>query len=498
MNCRPINGFHWFFLLVLIGAAQSAQAQVRLAVEGGLHSAQFRETNSLPGFDTATGQYVSNRSGFRLGVMAEIPLSTHFYFQPGIQYNSKGNKYEKFYDSSLGAVDTLYDQHTLKLNYIQLPLLFTYKLPLSKKGNSSFFVSAGPYVSFIMTATEPYQNRVKEFNTTKYIYTSDKTDLPVGNGEGKYSTTDIGMDIKAGFEIGRVMISGYFSRGFSNAYKASYPSTFHHQLAGATLGIWLSGGKPPKQKIKNTDSDKDGIVDALDSCPAVFGWKRYHGCPIPDTDGDRINDEVDSCRTVAGPPSRHGCPIPDTDNDGVNDEEDSCKSVPGSPDYHGCPVPDSDRDGLNDSADLCPDVPGTKENNGCPPPPPPPPPAVAKAVAERVIFIAHNVQFRKNSTKLTTSSAPALRELADTLNSNPDLALTIEGYTDNVGRPAYNKVLSAKRAETARRLLISYGVSPSRVGTRGFGDQFPVAENDTESGRSQNRRVEFKLHPKNR
>ena len=292
------------------------------------------------------------------------------------------------------------------------------------------------------------------------------------------------------------MISGYFSRGFTNAYQASYPATFHHQLAGATLGIWLSGNKPSKPKIKNQDTDRDGIVDALDSCPAVFGWKRYHGCPIPDTDSDRINNEVDSCPMLAGPPSRHGCPVPDKDGDGVNDDEDSCRTVPGSPAWHGCPVPDKDGDGVNDSADRCPDVPGTAEFQGCPPPPPPP--VVAKAVVERVMFIAHSVQFELNSTRLTRSSAPALKELADSLRANPDLELTIEGYTDNIGKPPYNESLSTHRADVARKALIALGISPSRIRTQGFGEQFPVAENVTESGRARNRRVEFKLHLKNR
>ena len=174
MNQNRIQGLPWLFLLVLIGAGSSVSAQIRLAVEGGVHSSRFKESNSLPGFDSASGRYFSNRTGFRFGIMAEIPIAGNLCFQPGFQYNSKGNQYQKNYDTTLVASDTIYDQHTLKLNYIQLPLLLTYKIPLSKKGSSSFFVSAGPYVSFIMTAVQPYQNRVLDYSTSKYIYTSDK------------------------------------------------------------------------------------------------------------------------------------------------------------------------------------------------------------------------------------------------------------------------------------------------------------------------------------
>jgi outer membrane protein OmpA-like peptidoglycan-associated protein len=273
----------------------------------------------------------------------------------------------------------------------------------------------------------------------------------------------------------------------SNAYHAAYPSSFHHQLIGGSLGIWLSKSKPAPPD--NTDSDHDGTPDKDDSCKTIAGLPRYHGCPIPDTDGDGVNDEEDSCKTVPGLARYHGCPIPDTDGDGVNDEEDSCKTVPGTAKYHGCPIPDRDSDGVNDEVDKCPDQPGSIENNGCP--------VIKPAIAKRVLYTAQIVQFRSNSSRLTNSSLPALHELADTLKANPDLNLTIEGHTDNSGSPGYNQQLSLKRALEVKKALLKFGIPEDRITITGLGDTQPAGDNKTKEGKSKNRRVVFRLHVRN-
>lgn len=186
----------------------------------------------------------------------------------------------------------------------------------------------------------------------------------------------------------------------------------------------------------------------------------------------------------------HGCPIPDTDKDGVNDEEDSCKTVPGPARYHGCPIPDRDQDGVNDEIDKCPDQPGPPENQGCP--------VVKAAMNKRAQLVAANVMFDINSTRLTAGSYPAIKELADSLKTNPDLDLVIEGHTDDVGNPAYNQKLSINRAETVKKVLIKLGIASSRIQTKGYGDFRPVATNDNAEGRAKNRRVVFVFQLKNR
>jgi outer membrane protein OmpA-like peptidoglycan-associated protein len=385
--------------------------------------------------------------------------------------------------------DTLYDQHTLNLSYVEIPLYLTWKVSLSKKNQQNhFYVSAGPYFAFIYGASQTYQNRIKDYASSNFIYSSGKDDLPVGNGPGKYKTYDIGISAKAGFELGNVLIGAYFGQGLTNAYTATYPSSFHNKVFGGSFGIWLNKPKPVAQPLK--DTDMDGTPDKDDSCKTIPGPPRWHGCPIPDSDNDGINDEQDSCKLIPGVARYHGCPVPDSDHDGINDEEDSCKMVPGVARYHGCPVPDRDQDGVNDELDKCPDVPGPADNQGCP--------VVKEAIKARAILASSNVMFDVNSTRLTESSYPAIRELADSLKTNPDLDLLIEGHTDNSGGPAYNMKLSLERASAVKKVLLKLGIAVDRIQVKGFGDTQPVADNRTPIGKAKNRRVVCVFQLKNR
>ncbi len=465
------------FLLVT-----SLSAQIRLAALGGVHSSNFIQNNSIPGFDTANGKYFTPSTGFELGVMAEIPISkNNLFFQPGILFSAKGNQYSRTYDSTAYQIDTLYNQHTLSLNYVEIPLYLTWKYSLAKNKRSHFYFSAGFYFAFINTANQSYQNRVLPYGSSKYIYNSGTEDLPVGMGIGKYKTLDIGYSARAGFELGNVLIGAYFSQGLTNAYTAAYPSSFHNQVFGGSLGIWLNNPKPAAPVV--LDADNDGTPDSDDSCKTIPGLPRYHGCPIPDSDLDGINDEMDSCKTIAGLPRYHGCPIPDSDHDGINDEEDSCRSVPGTAQYHGCPIPDRDQDGINDEMDKCPNQPGPVSNQGCP--------VLKPAMIKRAELVAANVMFQVNSSKLTGNSYPGIRELSDSLKANPDLDLIIEGYTDNTGSPSHNLELSKERANAVKKALLKMGIEVTRIEAIGYGDSKPIADNHTVSGRAQNRRVVF-------
>ncbi len=464
-------------------------AQIRLAAWAGVHSSNFLEKNSIPGYDTSSGKYYSSNTGFQIGVLAEIPFGkNNFYLQPGILYSAKGNQYSRFYDTAASQSDTLYNQHTLNLNYVEIPVYLTWKLPITRDRKNQFYLSAGPYFAFIYSASQPYQNRIRQYNSQNYIYSSGTEDLPVGSGPGNYKTFDMGIAAKAGFELGSVMIGAYFSRGFTNAYTAGYSSSFHNQVFGGSLGIWLNKTKPLPVIV--TDTDKDGTADADDSCKTIPGFPRYHGCPVPDSDHDGINDEEDSCPSVPGLLRYHGCQVPDSDHDGLNDEEDSCRLIFGVEKYHGCPIPDRDGDGVNDEMDGCPDQPGLPENKGCP--------VVKPTIIARAQIVASNVMFDNNSSRLTKTSYPALIEIADSLKANPNLDLIVEGHTDNTGRTAYNKKLSLERANSVKNVLIEKGVVSTRISVKGFGDTQPVADNQLPAGRAKNRRVVFVFQLKNR
>jgi len=76
------------------------------------------------------------------------------------------------------------------------------------------------------------------------------------------------------------------------------------------------------------------------------------------------------------------------------------------------------------------------------------------------------------------------------------VAIKLGGYTDNTGNPQANQKLSADRANTVMNELIRLGIDPARLAAEGYGEQFPVAPNDTEAGRAQNRRIAVRVTKK--
>ena len=82
---------------------------------------------------------------------------------------------------------------------------------------------------------------------------------------------------------------------------------------------------------------------------------------------------------------------------------------------------------------------------------------------------------------------------ADYLNINNTLVIEINGFTDDIGDIIVNQLLSENRAKAVYNLILSSGVAKNRLSYNGFGEQFPIADNTSEFGRSQNRRTEFKI-----
>lgn len=107
-----------------------------------------------------------------------------------------------------------------------------------------------------------------------------------------------------------------------------------------------------------------------------------------------------------------------------------------------------------------------------------------------------NVAFTTGSANINSSFTSTLDSVASVLVKNPETTLTVSGYTDSKGNSAANQTLSKNRADSVARYLVSKGVSQNRIQSVGFGDSNPIASNDNEQGRSKNRRVEIKIHPK--
>lgn len=104
-----------------------------------------------------------------------------------------------------------------------------------------------------------------------------------------------------------------------------------------------------------------------------------------------------------------------------------------------------------------------------------------------------NVFFETAKYDLRPESFPELNRLVDFLQKNSDLKVEISGHTDNRGSAQYNKTLSENRAKSVKNYLIEKGCNADNLQSSGYGDTKPVADNNTEEGRSQNRRVEFKV-----
>lgn len=117
-----------------------------------------------------------------------------------------------------------------------------------------------------------------------------------------------------------------------------------------------------------------------------------------------------------------------------------------------------------------------------------------KRTAE-VFFTVENrtLYFPQSDYKLPADSRNYLDSLAEWISSNRDKALTISGYTDNVGNAALNLTLSEYRVRVITRYLVNKGVGESRIQAQGMGSKFPVAPNDTEKNRRKNRRVEVQI-----
>lgn len=122
--------------------------------------------------------------------------------------------------------------------------------------------------------------------------------------------------------------------------------------------------------------------------------------------------------------------------------------------------------------------------------------AVPDAKVERVgegivVEFNSNILFGFDKSGLTGDAKSNLNSLVTVLNSYPDTDIELQGHTDSKGTETYNRNLSVQRASAVSSYLSSEGIRSSRVSIRGFGEDVPKYDNDSENGRAKNRRVEF-------
>ncbi len=145
------------------------------------------------------------------------------------------------------------------------------------------------------------------------------------------------------------------------------------------------------------------------------------------------------------------------------------------------PVADADHDGVPDSRDKCPDTPRNYavDEDGCPIP-----------AEDEVARVDLMVNFDFDGSEVKPEYFSEIEEVTDFMRQYPDVVIELEGYTDSRGSEQYNLGLSDRRANAVREVMIDrFNVQANRISASGFGESQPVASNDTDSGRAQNRRV---------
>ncbi|MES2700746.1 MAG: OmpA family protein [Pseudomonadota bacterium] len=106
-----------------------------------------------------------------------------------------------------------------------------------------------------------------------------------------------------------------------------------------------------------------------------------------------------------------------------------------------------------------------------------------------------DVTFAVDSTTISPAMRDVLDRVAQSMIQYPNSLVDVMGHTDSTGSDQYNLDLSRRRAEAVSNFLVSRGVSRARLESIGYGEQYPIADNTTESGRAQNRRVEIRITP---
>jgi outer membrane protein OmpA-like peptidoglycan-associated protein len=255
--------------------------------------------------------------------------------------------------------------------------------------------------------------------------------------------------------------------GLNDGAEVNHVKTY--PLKADTDGDGLNDGAEVNQYKTDplkADSDGDGLNDGDEV--------KYKSDPLKtDSDGDGLNDGVEVNQVKTDPAKA------DTDGDGLSDGDEVNKTKTD-------PVKiDTDGGGVADGAEVKKGTNPLDSKDD-----------VAKATTTIILekgkkVILRGVNFETNKATLTGDSEYILEVAYNALVANPDVQVEISGHTDSVGSDEYNQALSLRRAQTVKNWLEQRGVRSDRMKTVGKGEMEPVADNGTEAGRTENRRIEF-------
>jgi len=386
-----------------------------------------------------------------------------------------------------------------------------YRLVLSpfKMEKVNPFIYAGGAAVHYTVETKPNNPTAPKFNGWTAA-------VPAGIGVQAQIAEGILFEISGGYNM-------VFNKNL-NGIVETKEDAYAHAIAGLTLVVESPNADPDGDGLTNAeekqlgtnkkiaDSDADGLKDGEEV-------KTYKTDPLKmDTDGDGLRDG-DEVRIEKTDPTKA-----DTDGDGLNDGEEiqKYKTDPLKADTDGDGLKDgqevnvtktdplkadTDGDGLNDGDEvnryktdpLKADTDGGTVNDGAEVArgsnPLDPTDDVPKKEELKVevgkAIILEGIVFATGKADISEEAALRLETAYNTLAQNPDIAVEIRGYTDNVGKKAANVKLSQRRADAVRAYLVSKGIAGERITAKGFGPDNPIAPNTTAAGKAQNRRIEF-------
>lgn len=316
--------------------------------------------------------------------------------------------------------------------------------------------------------------------------------------ELNYGRTESDTEILAGFPTAndvrnsRLSLDGYYAFNADRAFSPyvllgagqtrlkSLGLSAEDTMVNAGLGAFYRFNqnvalRMEARNVHNIDADLDDqlVMLGLEFSPGSSAAEE----PAPQPVAEEAPAPVEQ---LAAAPAAIVAAVTDADGDGVADGQDKCpNTAPGATvDAAGCSL-DTDKDGVADNADKCPDTKlgAAVDATGC------------YQVLQQEVAIELNVQFASGKANIQGDASAEIQKVADFMQQYPNVNVTIEGHTDNRGNAAANKRLSQQRADAVKAELVKLGVDASRLSAVGYGADKPVADNNTEAGRAENRRV---------
>ncbi len=388
-----------------------------------------------------------------------------------------------------------------------IPITLRFRIsPFDVKGWNPYFYVGGGVMNFSVD-TKPIVGSGKPIEDDGWVAI-----IPAGIG-AEFALSD---RVLLDFSLGGAMSTTYDL----DAYRAGADDIWDSYF-NASLGLTFTGencsvdkdkdglGKCDELKIgtdpNNPDTDGDGLLDGEE-------YLTYKTDPLnPDTDGDGLTDFEEVKSTGTNPL------VADTDGDGLSDGDEvhKYKTDPLKADTDGDGLSDGDEvlkyktdplkkdtdgDGLTDGEEvlkyktdpLKKDTDGgsvddgTEVKRGTDPLN-----AEDDVVKIGVPIILEGITFDVGKATIKPESEATLMKALKTLETYTDISVEISGHTDNTGSAKLNQKLSEQRAESVKAWLVSKGIDPNRITTKGYGKDKPIADNKTAEGKQKNRRIEF-------